>query len=122
MRPVLTRFRSVHPQVELIGLQALNLTLDFDETEVLQANMEYLVSTLEVSESIGGPACWRCREGGFTVIGGEGWSQMSGMWMCGGRHSRSRCAVAGAFWLAYPFTVTVSVRLCGFLEDACAPR
>ena len=36
------------PQVATAGLQALNLTLDFDEQEVLQANQDYLVSTLEV--------------------------------------------------------------------------
>ena len=35
--------------METVGLQALNLTLDFDEQEVLQANRDYLVSTLEVS-------------------------------------------------------------------------
>jgi len=35
--------------VAKMGLQAFNLTLDFDERAVLEQNISYLTSTLEVS-------------------------------------------------------------------------
>jgi len=39
----------VQENVARQGLTAMNLTLDFDEVAVLQENMTYLYSTLEVS-------------------------------------------------------------------------
>lgn len=36
-------------KMQLIGLSALNLTLDFDEFKILQDNKKYLQNTLDVS-------------------------------------------------------------------------
>lgn len=36
-------------KMQLVGLSALNLTLDFDEFKILQDNKKYLQNTLDVS-------------------------------------------------------------------------
>ncbi|XP_043220831.1 leucine--tRNA ligase, cytoplasmic-like [Amphibalanus amphitrite] len=48
MKKIMPFVSVVIDKVGIVGMQALNLTLDFDEREVLQANLEYLVSTLEL--------------------------------------------------------------------------
>ncbi|KAK3919230.1 Leucine--tRNA ligase, cytoplasmic [Frankliniella fusca] len=44
--------QATREKVETIGLKALNLTLDFNETEVLQKNVHYLTSTLDLDEVV----------------------------------------------------------------------
>ncbi|XP_037070028.1 leucine--tRNA ligase, cytoplasmic-like isoform X2 [Pollicipes pollicipes] len=48
MKKVMPFVQSVMEKVDAVGLHALNLTLDFDEQEVLQANLTYLIDTLEL--------------------------------------------------------------------------
>ena len=49
MKRVMPFVQVVKEKMEVIGLNALNLTLDFDEKAVLEGNMEYLKNTLDVS-------------------------------------------------------------------------
>lgn len=49
MKRVMPFVQATREKVDTIGLKALNLTLDFDETEVLLSNLHYLTSTLDVS-------------------------------------------------------------------------
>ena len=49
MKKVMPFVQSVKNRVLVQGIKALNLTLDFDEKEVLETNIEYLMSTLDVS-------------------------------------------------------------------------
>lgn len=49
MKRVMPFVQAVKEKVETVGLSALNLTLDFDEFDVLESNKDYLKSTLGVS-------------------------------------------------------------------------
>ena len=51
------------------GPRAMDTTMDFEETDVLQCNLEYLTSTLEVWKEDGGGVGWgwEGREGGGDI-------------------------------------------------------
>lgn len=49
MKRVMPFTQAVREKVNAIGVQALNLTLDFDEMDVLLKNIVYLKNTLDVS-------------------------------------------------------------------------
>lgn len=49
MKRVMPFVQATREKVETIGLKALNLTLDFDENEVLHNSLHYLTATLDVS-------------------------------------------------------------------------
>jgi len=51
MKRVMPFVQLVKEKMEVIGLSALNLTLDFDEKMVLEDNREYLKNTLDVSNN-----------------------------------------------------------------------
>ena len=51
MKRVMPFVQAVREKVESVGPQALNLTLDFNEIEVLRSHLQYLTSTLDVSQS-----------------------------------------------------------------------
>lgn len=50
MKRVMPFVQLVKEKMETVGLSALNLTLDFNEFEVLEINKEYLKNTLGVSK------------------------------------------------------------------------
>jgi len=52
MKRVMPFAQGVREKIDAFGLQALNLTLDFDEMDVLSKSVVYLKNTLDVS--IGG--------------------------------------------------------------------
>jgi leucyl-tRNA synthetase len=52
MKKVMPFVQAVKDRVLVQGIKALNLTLDFDEKEVLESNLEYLMSTLDVSNFV----------------------------------------------------------------------
>lgn len=56
MKRVMPFVQATREKVETIGLKALNLTLDFDETQVLLNNLHYLTSTLDLEEVIVSPS------------------------------------------------------------------
>ena len=49
MKRVMPFAQSVREKIDAFGLQALNLTLDFDEMDVLSKSVVYLENTLDVS-------------------------------------------------------------------------
>jgi len=49
MKRVMPFAQAVREKIDVFGLQALNLTLDFDEMDVLSKSIVYLESTLDVS-------------------------------------------------------------------------
>lgn len=49
MKRVMPFVQLVKEKMGTVGVSALNLTLDFNELEVLETNKEYLMNTLEVS-------------------------------------------------------------------------
>ena len=49
MKRVMPFVQATRQKIEDIGLQALNLTLEFDEMDVLAKNLVYLENTLDVS-------------------------------------------------------------------------
>lgn len=49
MKRVMPFVQVMKEKMQLLGLSALNLTLDFDEFKVLQDNKKYLENTLDVS-------------------------------------------------------------------------
>ena len=48
MKRVMPFVQVMKEKMQLLGLSALNLTLDFDEFKVLQDNKKYLENTLDV--------------------------------------------------------------------------
>lgn len=52
MKRVMPFVQVMREKMELRGLSALNLTLDFDEFSVLQNNKKYLENTLDVSNKL----------------------------------------------------------------------
>lgn len=52
MKRVMPFVQLIKQKIETIGLSALNLTLDFNEFDVLEKNKEYLKNTLGVSKYI----------------------------------------------------------------------
>lgn len=52
MKRVMPFVQLVKQKMETVGLSALNLTLDFNEFDVLEKNKEYLKNTLGVSKYI----------------------------------------------------------------------
>ncbi|XP_011296656.1 leucine--tRNA ligase, cytoplasmic [Fopius arisanus] len=48
MKRTMPFVQATREKMETLGIAALNLTLDFDEVEVLQGNLEYLKSTLDL--------------------------------------------------------------------------
>lgn len=50
MKRVMPFAQVMKEKMETIGLSALNLTLDFNEFDVLESNKDYLKNTLDVSE------------------------------------------------------------------------
>lgn len=49
MKRLMPFVQVVREKIQLAGLNAFNLTLDFDEFKVLQDNKKYLENTLDVS-------------------------------------------------------------------------
>lgn len=49
MKRVMPFVQATREKMDTLGVAALNLTLDFDEVEVLKINQDYLRSTLDVS-------------------------------------------------------------------------
>lgn len=49
MKRVMPFVQIMKEKMQLLGLSALNLTLEFDEFKVLQDNKKYLENTLDVS-------------------------------------------------------------------------
>lgn len=49
MKRVMPFVQATREKIDAIGLQALSLTLDFDEMDVLSKNIVYLENTLDVS-------------------------------------------------------------------------
>ncbi|XP_063989407.1 leucine--tRNA ligase, cytoplasmic [Diachasmimorpha longicaudata] len=50
MKRVMPFVQTTREKMESLGIAALNLTLDFDEAEVLRGSLEYLKSTLDLDE------------------------------------------------------------------------
>lgn len=49
MKRVMPFVQLMKEKMEVVGLSALNLTLDFNEFDVLESNKNYLKNTLDVS-------------------------------------------------------------------------
>jgi len=49
MKKVMPFVQIIKQKVKTIGVNAMNLTLDFNELDVLEKNKEYLKNTLDVS-------------------------------------------------------------------------
>lgn len=49
MKRLMPFVQVIREKIQLVGLNAFNLTLDFDEFKVLQDNKKYLENTLDVS-------------------------------------------------------------------------
>jgi len=49
MKRVMPFVQAAREKIDQIGLDALNLTLDFSEKDVLEKNLVYLTNTLDVS-------------------------------------------------------------------------
>jgi leucyl-tRNA synthetase len=49
MKRVMPFAQAVREKIDTVGVQALSLTLEFDEMEVLSRSIVYLESTLDVS-------------------------------------------------------------------------
>lgn len=49
MKKVMPFVQATREKIELIGVKAFQLTLDFDEAEVLEKNKKYISDTLDVS-------------------------------------------------------------------------
>lgn len=49
LKRVMPFVQMVREKMDVHGLQALSLTLEFDEAQVLEQNKEYLENTLDVS-------------------------------------------------------------------------
>lgn len=52
MKKAMPFVQATREKVDLIGMKALNLTLDFNEFEVLESNKKYLQNTLDVSVKV----------------------------------------------------------------------
>jgi hypothetical protein len=52
MKKVMPFVQIIKEKVKTIGINAMNLTLDFNELDVLEKNKEYLKNTLDVSHII----------------------------------------------------------------------
>lgn len=53
MKRVMPFVQATREKVNLLGLKALALTLEFDEADILRKNCVYLANTLDVSELSG---------------------------------------------------------------------
>lgn len=49
MKRLMPFVQVIREKIQLVGLNAFNLTLDFDEFKVLQDNKKYLENTLDVN-------------------------------------------------------------------------
>lgn len=52
MKKVMPFVQATREKIESIGVKAFQLTLDFDEVDVLEKNKKYIADTLDVSKLI----------------------------------------------------------------------